>query len=229
MHARLLSVLLTTFALGSFPLPMAAQSYCQASYGSGTCPSCNAPGRTYVKVGGVYCTACTQFCNVSYRTPSEPSSEVSYYQLTSEPTFLLQVSDSLLYSLAQVHPEGAMLLAVLQFRSRTADALPPERGDGGSDRSMSAHSVMAFIDGSLADDTALAKTKPLPKAAVQSRTYWNLEKFGQSAELRISHRFLGERDRVVQQPYKDLAVSLQWVSTTGAAGYWQALSWKELP
>lgn len=148
-------------------------------------------------------------------------------QASEGAVFIVQVPRSVLDSLLQVNPEAAMLLAVLDARSKTVDALPPTRGDGGSDRAMTAQSVLMFLEGEQDEQRARLASSGLPPSAAHSQVTWELTNFKASAELRISHRFLTSRDEVVAQPYRDLIVALRWIPTSGTMGYWLAKSWKE--
>ncbi len=213
-------------AFGFLAAPVWAQSYCQSSYGAGICPTCNGIGRIYTRVGGIYCTVCNSFCNISSKQASGAGG-YTVVQAHGDPAFVLVVPKEVLYSLVQVNPDAAMLLAVLDARSKTVDALPPTRGDGGSDRAMSAAAVLEFIQGETDPARLRSLALELPASAAQSKVTWDLERFGASAMLRISHRFLGERDDVVSQPYRDLTVSLRWVPSSAGAGYWMAKDWKE--
>lgn len=229
MYRLLQLVLVALSSLFALTSPVLAQTYCQSSYGRGVCPSCSQIGRTYTKVGGLYCTVCNAFCNVSYRASSGVE-EYVVVQAPTEPVFVLRVPKSVLHSLLQVNPEAAMLLAVLDFRSTTVDALPPTRGDGGSDRAMSAQAVLGFLQGEQDSARLREVTAPLPASAVQSKVTWEFEKSSSRlGQLRIAHRFLNDRDEVVSQPYRDLSISLRWVAASTGSGHWIAHGWREQP
>lgn len=212
--------------LGFLAAPVWAQPRYQAPYGDGISPACNGIGQTYIGFDGIYCAACHGFCKVGGKQASGAGG-YAVVPAQADSAFVLVVPKEVLYSMVQVNPDAAMLLAVLDARSKTVDALPPTRGDGGADRAMSAAAVLEFIQGETDPARLRSLALELPASAAQSKVTWELERFGASAMLRISHRFLGERDDVVSQPYRDLTVSLRWVPSSAGAGYWMAKDWKE--
>ena len=122
-----------------------------------------------------------------------------------------------------------MLLAVLDIRSKSIDGIPPARGDAGSDRAMTALSVIELVRGRQSEEEQLALTVSLPTGVAASQATWDLERHGRTGVLRVTHRFLNDKDEVVSKPYPDIAVMLDWVPAKARGGFWIAKSWKELP
>jgi hypothetical protein len=220
--------------LALFPFIAYAQM-CQSSYGGGLCPKCNAGGRAYQKVG-TQCGVCMAFCIHSSHRMSSPTDTAAgtqpvatFVATNSEPALVLRAPESFLYSLVNVNPEAAMVLAVLDIRSKSIDGIPPARGDAGSDRAMTALSVIELVRGRHSEEEQLPLTAPLPSGAAASQATWDLERHGRTGVLRVTHRFLNDKDEVVSKPYPDIVVMLDWVPAKARGGFWIAKSWKELP
>lgn len=203
-----------------------------------TCTRCMGIGRSYVMVGGLYCTVCNGFCPIILLpiappgggAPTDASTlraleqQVADKQPKSERLFV-QVSDSIVRTVANVNPDVAVQLYALSVFSAQGAPAMPMSGDGGAKGMFSP----AALDALLMDKTLSAPLDaymlPVPIGGATSQTRYAVTKTKGSAYMLMSHRLIDDRNVEVGSPYPDIKLDLQWIAT-GAAGYWQVISWQ---
>jgi hypothetical protein len=141
--------------------------------------------------------------------------------LANRPLLYLVVEDALIESLASVNPEAAMLMHILQVRSRTPEAVAPAIGHGGALALSNRVAVSVALRTDDEDELASVMT-PLASGS-HSRLTWEMTQSGSNPVLLIKHRILDSEHQVSDKPYPDIEVQLQ---PEPSNDHYRAVAWR---
>lgn len=202
------------------------------------CTRCKGIGRSYVLVGGRYCTVCSAFCPLILVPLTSGGAEINpqlarrVQQKVAElqpklERLLLKVDVSLVRAIAQSNPSAAAQLYILSFFSERGSPPMAMSGDGGSTMVFTADAVEALIRDSTLSEPLDKYMLPLPQGASSSTIKYTVSKRPNGASIDVSHRIVDAQGVELSSPHPDIRVDLQWVERE-KSGYWEARSWQPL-